>query len=113
MSTHSRRKYNVYSLNSGLKPLSDGTKLISKKGWSGVQNSCNQCENLRYTSVKQGDSWEPGSQNTERKQKRSTRRASTNEHHKSPMHNRPHLSEQSYYEYWKVSKIFEQESDKF
>ena len=25
----------------------------------------------RYTSVKQGDSWEPGSQNTERKQKRS------------------------------------------
>ena len=39
MSTHSRRKYNVYSLNSGLKPLSDGTKLISKKGWSGVQNS--------------------------------------------------------------------------
>ena len=25
----------------------------------------------RYVSVKQGDSWEPGSQNTERKQKRS------------------------------------------
>ena len=31
---------------------------------------CSQCEKV-YISVKQGDSWEPGSQNTERKQKRS------------------------------------------
>ena len=30
----------------------------------------------KYTSVKQGDSWEPGSQNTKRKQKRSLTRIS-------------------------------------
>ena len=46
------------------------TKLISKKRreWCTKFHAANV---KRYISVKEGDSWEPGSQNTKRKQKRS------------------------------------------
>ena len=73
----------------------------------------------RYISVKQGDSWEPGSQHTERKQKRSltksfkrsTHRTSTNEHHKSAITD--HVCQNNHIMNWEVSEIVELESDKF
>ena len=73
----------------------------------------------RYISVKQGDSWEPGSQHTERKQKRSltksfiksTHRTSTNEHHKSAITD--HVCQKIHIMNWEASEIVEQESDKF
>ena len=73
----------------------------------------------KYLSVKQGDSWKPGSQNTYRNSEkisdknftRSTRRASTNEHHKSAITN--HVCQNNDIMNWEASEIVEQESDKF
>ena len=74
-----------------------------------------------HISVKQGDSWEPGSQNRKEEEnisekkililKRSTRRASTNEHHKSAITD--HVCQNNHIMNWEASEIVEQESDKF
>ena len=69
--------------------------------------------------MKQGDNWEPGSQNTEGKQKkisdrnftRSTLRASTNEHHKSAITD--HVFQNNHVMNWEASEIVEQAGDKF
>ena len=61
----------------------------------------------KYRSVKQGDSWKPGSQNTEIKEAekisdrnftRSTCRASTNEHYKSAITDQVPVRTMIYYE---------------
>ena len=44
---------------------------VEKQKKAGVVYEIHAANGKRYISVKQGDSWEPGSQNTERKQKRS------------------------------------------
>ena len=73
----------------------------------------------RYTSVKQGDSWEPGSQNTERKQKRSLTEISQDPPAELlPMSTTKsaitaHLCHYNHIMNWEGSEIVEQESDKF
>ena len=74
----------------------------------------------KYRSVKQGDSWKPGSQNTERKRKRSLTEISQDPPAELlPMNTinqrqqTRFLSEQLYIMNWEASEIIEQESDKF
>ena len=69
---------------------------------------CNQCEK----AVKQGDSWEPEHRKeaekiSARNFTRSTRRASTNEHHKSAITD--HVRQNNHIMNWGASEIVEQE----
>ena len=129
MSTHSRRKYNVYSPNTGqpqwlnLKPLSDrfqftrGIKLRRKKAGVVYKISCSQCEKVyigetgRQLGTRITEHRKEAEKISDRNFTRSTRRASTNEHHKSAITD--HVCQNNHIMNWEASEIVEQESDKF
>ena len=129
MSTHSRRKYNVYSPNTGqpqwlnLKPLSDrfqftrGIKLRRKKAGVVYKISCSQCEKVyigetgRQLGTRITEHRKEAEKISDRNFTRSTRRASTNEHHKSAIID--HVCQKNHSMNWEASEIVEQESDKF
>ena len=132
MSTHSRRKYNVYSLNTGqpewlnLKSPSLRQVLVhpndkvdkqKRLEWCHDKIPRNQSENVyigetgRQLGTRITEHRKEAEKISDRSFTRSTRRASTNEHHKSAITD--HVCQNNHIINWEAGEIVERESDKF